>query len=147
MQNETRLHHFNRQDNTDPKQGYKWKLPLCGRITCQHCRQPKLPNCLYSSNTTSWRLMRRANNKNRTTPTGCEHSNGVLVMIVTVMSSNIWHKKLKKIVPSPCAASFQSSFNNHHLLALKTDRHHCLMFGNIPKTEGGQTRLHFMSVL
>ena len=35
---------------------------LCGRVTCRHCRQPNLPNFLYSSNTTSWRLMRRANN-------------------------------------------------------------------------------------
>ena len=40
----------------------KWKLPFRGRITCRHCRQPKLPNFLYSSNTTSWRLMGRANN-------------------------------------------------------------------------------------
>ena len=40
-----------------------WKLLLRGRITCRHCRQPKLPNFLYLSNTTSWRLMRRANNK------------------------------------------------------------------------------------
>ena len=43
----------------------KWKLHLCGRITCRHCRQPKLPNFLYSSNTTSWRLMRRVNNNNK----------------------------------------------------------------------------------
>ena len=42
----------------------EWKLPLRGRITCRHCRQPKLPNFFYSSNTTSWRLMRRANNNN-----------------------------------------------------------------------------------
>ena len=28
----------------------------------RHCRQPKLPTFLYSSNTTSWRFMRRANN-------------------------------------------------------------------------------------
>ena len=42
----------------------EWKLPLCGRITYRHCRQPKLPNFLYSSNTPSWRLMRRANNNN-----------------------------------------------------------------------------------
>ena len=40
------------------------KLPLRGRITCRHCRQPKLPNFLYSSSTTSWRLMRRASNNN-----------------------------------------------------------------------------------
>ena len=40
----------------------EWKLPLRGRITYRNCRQPKLPNFLYSSNTTSWRLMRRANN-------------------------------------------------------------------------------------
>ena len=37
---------------------------LRGRITYRHCRQPKLPNFLYSSSTTSWRLMRRANNDN-----------------------------------------------------------------------------------
>ena len=87
----------------------KWKFPLRGRITHRHCRQPKLPSFLYSSNrllvaerpmpamlhrlsasvcrryrswphwqwnhyglhqpkprnTTSWRLMRRANNNNR----------------------------------------------------------------------------------
>ena len=42
----------------------EWKLPLRGRITYRHCRQPKLPSFLYSSNTTSWRLMRRANNNN-----------------------------------------------------------------------------------
>ena len=42
----------------------KWKLPLRGRITYRHCRQPKLQNILASSNTTSWRLMRRANNNN-----------------------------------------------------------------------------------
>ena len=42
----------------------EWKLPLRGRITYRHCRQPKLPNILYLSNTTSWRLMRRANNNN-----------------------------------------------------------------------------------
>ena len=29
---------------------YKWKLPLHGQITHRHCRQPKLPNFLYSSN-------------------------------------------------------------------------------------------------
>ena len=29
-----------------------------------HSRQPKLPTFLYSSNTTSWRFMRRANNNN-----------------------------------------------------------------------------------
>ena len=40
----------------------EWKLPLRGLITCRQCRQPKLPNFLYSSNTISWRLMRRANN-------------------------------------------------------------------------------------
>ena len=28
----------------------EWKLPLRGRITCQHCQQPKLLNFLYSSN-------------------------------------------------------------------------------------------------
>ena len=28
----------------------EWKLPLRGRITYRHCRQPKLPNLLYSSN-------------------------------------------------------------------------------------------------
>ena len=38
----------------------EWKLPLRGRITYRHCRQPKLPSYLYSSNTTSWRLMKRA---------------------------------------------------------------------------------------
>ena len=32
----------------------RWKLPLRGRITCRHCRQPKLLNFLYSSTTTSW---------------------------------------------------------------------------------------------
>ena len=42
--------------------GSEWKLPLRGRITYRHCRQPKLPSFLYSSNTTFWRLMRRANN-------------------------------------------------------------------------------------
>ena len=42
----------------------EWKLPLCGRIIYRHCWQPKLPTFLYSSNTTSWRLMRRANNNN-----------------------------------------------------------------------------------
>ena len=42
----------------------QWKLPLRGRITCRHCRQPKLPNFLYSSNSTSWWLMRQANNNN-----------------------------------------------------------------------------------
>ena len=42
----------------------EWKFPLRGRITYRHCRQPKLPNPPYSSNTTSWRLMRRANNNN-----------------------------------------------------------------------------------
>ena len=42
----------------------EWKLPLRSRITCRHCRQPKLQNFLYSSNTTSWRLVRRANNNN-----------------------------------------------------------------------------------
>ena len=42
----------------------EWKLPLCGRITYRHCRQTKLPDFIYSSNTTSWRLMRRANNNN-----------------------------------------------------------------------------------
>ena len=42
----------------------EWMLPLRGRITYRHCQQPKLPNFLYSSNTTSWRLMRRANNNN-----------------------------------------------------------------------------------
>ena len=40
------------------------KLPLRGRITSRNCRQPKLPSFLYSSNTTSWRLMRRASNNN-----------------------------------------------------------------------------------
>ena len=40
------------------------KLPLRDGITYRHCRQPKLPNFLYSSNATSWRLMRRANNNN-----------------------------------------------------------------------------------
>ena len=39
-------------------------LPLHDRITYRHRRQPKLPTFLYSSNTTSWRLMRRANNNN-----------------------------------------------------------------------------------
>ena len=29
---------------------FKWKLPLRGRITYRHCRQPKLPTFLYSSN-------------------------------------------------------------------------------------------------
>ena len=49
-------------DNTylDPRS--EWKLPLRGQITCRHCRQPKLPNFLYWSNTTSWRLTRRAYN-------------------------------------------------------------------------------------
>ena len=42
----------------------EWKLPLRDRITYRHCRLPKLPNFLYSSNTTSWRLMRRANSNN-----------------------------------------------------------------------------------
>ena len=28
----------------------EWKLPLCGRITYRHCRQPKLSNFLYLSN-------------------------------------------------------------------------------------------------
>ena len=28
----------------------EWKLTLCGRITYRHCRKPKLPNFLYSSN-------------------------------------------------------------------------------------------------
>ena len=28
----------------------EWKLPLRGRITYWHCRQPKLPNFIYSSN-------------------------------------------------------------------------------------------------
>ena len=46
----------------------KWKLPLRGRITCRHCRQPKLTNFLYSSNTTSWRLIRRANNNSQAYP-------------------------------------------------------------------------------
>ena len=32
----------------------EWKLPLRGRITYRHCRQPKLPNFIYSSNTTFW---------------------------------------------------------------------------------------------
>ena len=41
----------------------KWKLPLHGQITYRYCLQTKLPNFLYSSNTTS--LMRRANNNNR----------------------------------------------------------------------------------
>ena len=27
----------------------EWKLPLRGRITYRHCRQPKLPSFLYSS--------------------------------------------------------------------------------------------------
>ena len=40
----------------------EWKLPLRGRIICRHSRQPKLPNFLYSSNTTFWQLLRRANN-------------------------------------------------------------------------------------
>ena len=42
----------------------EWKLPLRGRITYRHCRQTKLPNFLYMPNTTSWRMMRRANNNN-----------------------------------------------------------------------------------
>ena len=43
----------------------EWKLPLRSRITCRQCRQPKLPNYLYSSNITSWRLIRQANNNNK----------------------------------------------------------------------------------
>ena len=39
----------------------EWKLPLCGRITYRNYRQPKRPNIIYSSYTTSWWLMRRAN--------------------------------------------------------------------------------------
>ena len=38
----------------------EWKLPPRGRNAYRHCWQPKLPNFLYSSNTTSW----RANNNN-----------------------------------------------------------------------------------
>ena len=40
---------------------YLW---FCCRITYRHCRQPKLPNFIYSSNITSRQLMRRANNNN-----------------------------------------------------------------------------------
>ena len=43
---------------------FEWKLPFGGRITYRHCRQPKIPNFLFSSSTTSWRLTRRANNNN-----------------------------------------------------------------------------------
>ena len=38
--------------------------PGDGWITCRLCRQPKLPNIICSSNTTSWRLMKRASNNN-----------------------------------------------------------------------------------
>ena len=50
----------------------EWMLPLRGRITYRHCRQPKLPNFLYSSNITYWRLMRRANNNDN--QFFCRHS-------------------------------------------------------------------------
>ena len=50
----------------DPRS--EWKLPLRGRITYRHSRQPKHPNFIYSSNTTSWRLMRRANSNNNLCP-------------------------------------------------------------------------------
>ena len=60
---QTRLH----KNNFSSKTWSEWKLPLHGRITYRHCRQPKLPSFLYSSNTTSWRLMRRTNNNNSKT--------------------------------------------------------------------------------
>ena len=45
-------------------------------FAARHCRQPKLPSFLYSSNTTSWRLMRRANNNNnRSLAVRCSMSN------------------------------------------------------------------------
>ena len=43
------------------KRGYEWKLPLRGQITYRHCRQPRRPNFLYSSNTTSWRANNNIN--------------------------------------------------------------------------------------
>ena len=43
---------------------FRWKLTLRGRTTYRHYRQPNLSTFLYSSNTTSWRLMRRDNNNN-----------------------------------------------------------------------------------
>ena len=39
-----------RQQYRRSKQASEWKLPLRGRITYRHCRQPRLPNILYSSN-------------------------------------------------------------------------------------------------
>ena len=51
----------------------KCKLPLRGRITCRHCRLPKLPDFLCLSNTTSRRLMKRANN-NKVAPCFANHS-------------------------------------------------------------------------
>ena len=37
-------------ESSTSNKGPEWKLPLHGRITYRHCRQPKLPNCLYSLN-------------------------------------------------------------------------------------------------
>ena len=49
-------------NDTTAKGGSEWKLHLRGRIIYRQGRQPTLPNFLYSSSTTSWRLTRRGSN-------------------------------------------------------------------------------------
>ena len=70
---------------------FEWKLPLRGRITYRHCRQAKLPNFLYSLNTTYWRLMRRANNNNN--------------VIITLMGEGWVRQKLSTFTCSNCGHS------------------------------------------
>ena len=57
----------------------EWMFPLRGRISYRHCRQPKLPNVLFSSSTTSGRLIRRANNNNVLRKTLLNNIDGITI--------------------------------------------------------------------
>ena len=66
--------------------GSEWKSPLCGRITYQHCRQPKHPNFLYSSNCP---FGGRAADTGNATPTFC-FSVSVISKLITLTVESLW---------------------------------------------------------